>query len=84
MANAAERPAATAALNLTWPGSDQAGTIFFTRRTTKFTIGPLGKPSRSPIAATTTVRKGWLAMAFCSVVAKFSSTMAATAPESLS
>ena len=47
----------SASLNLTWPGSDQSGTIFFTRRTTKLTSMPL-RPSRSPIAATTTCLTG--------------------------
>jgi len=77
-----DRPAASAALKVVCPGSDQAGTIL--RRTMKSTIGPLGKPSRSPIAATTTCLMSVWAIACCKVAAKFSSTRMACAPESLS
>ena len=54
-------PSFSAAGNLTWPGSDHAGTSFFTRRTTKFTSSPL-TPSMSPMVATTTCLTGVLAM----------------------
>ena len=77
-------PAFTAALNLTWPGSDHAGTIFFTRRTTRLTIVPFRPPSMSPIAATTTCLTAVLAITACKVLAKFSRMTMACAPESLS
>ena len=54
------RPAAIASLNLMAPGSENAGTIFFTLRTTMLTIAPLGKPSRSPMLASTTCLTGVL------------------------
>jgi hypothetical protein len=77
-----DRPAAITPLKVKWPGSDHGGTIFFTVRTTKFTIGPLGKPSRSPIEATTTCLTDVPASACCERDAKFSSTITASAPES--
>ena len=40
------RPAAIASLNLMAPGSEKAGTIFFTLRTTRLTIAPFGKPEQ--------------------------------------
>ena len=64
-------------------GSDQAGTIFLTRRTTKLTSRPLS-PIRSPMAATTMWRTLVRATTACSVVAKFSRMTIASAPESLS
>ncbi len=77
------RPAESASLNDTAPGSDQAGTIFLTRRTTRLTITPL-MPSRSPMLATMTCFTAVLAITCSTVWAKFSSTMTASAPESLS
>ena len=77
------RPAASASLNETAPGIDQAGTIFFTLRTTRLTITPL-KPSRSPMLPTITCLTAVFAITCCTVVAKFSSTTIASAPESLS
>ncbi len=76
-------PALTASLKLTWPGSDHAGTIFFTRRTTRLTSRPF-RPSRSPIEPTTTCLTEVLATTFSSVEAKFSRMTIASAPESLS
>jgi len=82
--NACPRPLATAALKRTAPGSEKAGTAFFTRRRTKSTIAPFGKPRSSPTLARITCLTGVSAMTFCSVCAKFSSMMIALAPESLS
>jgi hypothetical protein len=78
------RPAATAWLNLTAPGSENAGTNFFTLRTTRLTIGPLGKPRSSPMVASTTSFTDVLASTGWSVCAKFSRMMMTLAPESLS
>ena len=58
-------PRSTAALNFTWPGNDQAGTILRIVRTTKLTIRPLGNPRRSPIEATTTCLMPVSAMTCC-------------------
>lgn len=77
------RPAASASLNDTAVGSANAGTIFFTRRTTKLTITPL-KPSRSPMLPTITCLTPVCGNTFCTVVAKFSSSTMASAPESWS
>ena len=63
-------------------GNENAGTIFFTLRTTKLTIRLLGKGSMSPIAHTTTVLVGTLSITCCKVVAKFSRMKIASAPES--
>ncbi len=82
--NGRRRPAAMTSLNLTAPGREYAGTIFFTLRTTRLTIGPFGKPSRSPMLATTMCSTAVLARTCSSVLAKFSSTMMALAPESTS
>ena len=65
-------------------GSDQAGTIFFTRFTTKLTIAPFGTPSMSPSWVVTMVLPfGW-AITCSSVFAKFSRMTIASAPESFS
>ena len=66
------------------PGSENAGTSFFTLRTTRLTIVPFTKPSMSPMVATTTCLTLVLATTCCKVVAKFSSTMMASEPESIS
>ena len=60
-------PASSVSVNLTWPGSEYAGTIFFTRRTAKLTIAPFGKPSMSPSEATTTCLTAVRAITCCSV-----------------
>jgi hypothetical protein len=65
------------------PGISQRGTIFFTRRTTKFTIAPFA-PSRSPSDAITTCFTGVLAITCSSTCAKFSRITIASEPESLS
>src|SRR6267378_4223188 len=54
-------PSAIMALKRIVPGISQRGTIFFTRRTTKFTIAPFA-PSRSPSDAITTCFTGVLAL----------------------
>src|SRR5712664_3389831 len=77
------RPAASASLKVAAPGIEYAGTIFLTRRTTRLTITPL-KPSRSPMLPTMTCFTAVFAITCCTVVAKFSRTMIASAPESLS
>ena len=81
--NLMPRPAASASLKLTEPGNEKAGTIFFTRRTTRLTMTPL-KPSSSPRLETITCLTVVFAITCCTVWAKFSSTMIASAPESLS
>ena len=63
------------------PGSSNAGTIFFTLRTTKFTIMPF-TPSMSPSDATITCFTGVLGSTSSSVVAKFSRITITSAPES--
>ncbi len=77
-------PSFMTALNVTWPGSDQAGTIFFTRRTTRLTIVPFTVPSMSPIEATMMCLTLVFATQDCSVAAKFSRMTIASAPESFS
>ena len=62
-------------------GSPKAGTIFFTLRTTKFTMAPL-KPSMSPSEATTTCLIGVRAITSSSTCAKFSRITMVSAPES--
>ena len=54
-------------MNLTCPGSEYAGTIFFRRRTAKLTIAPFGNPSISPSDATTTCLTAVRAITCCSV-----------------
>ena len=77
-------PCDSASLKRTALGSEKAGTIFFTLRTTKLTITPFSPPSISPMLATTmclTLVRG----STCSrVVAKFSRMRMASAPESFS
>ena len=70
-------------LNEIAPGSEYAGTSFLTLRTTRLTIVPFKTPSMSPMLATTTCFTCVLSITFSSVVAKFSSTMIASAPESI-
>ena len=77
-------PASSASLKRTWPGSEYAGIIFLTLRSAKLTIAPFGKPSRSPIEATTTCLTDVFAITCCSVAAKFSRITIASAPESFS
>ncbi len=77
-------PSSSAAQNRTCPGSENGGTIFFTLRSAKLTIAPFGKPSMSPIEATTTCFTSVLAITCCSVPAKFSRMTIASAPESFS
>ena len=84
LASCRRRPAAIASLNLVAPGSEKAGTIFFTLRTTMLTIVPFGKPSRSPMLASTICCTGVLDSTCSKVLAKFSMMMMALAPESLS
>ena len=74
----------SASLNLTTFGSEYAGTIFFTLRTTKLTSAPFAPPSISPMLATTMCLTGVLGRTCSSTCAKFSSTMIASLPESTS
>ena len=66
------------------PGSEYAGTIFLTLRITKFVIAAFGKPSRSPMPVTMTLRTGVRAITCSSVAAAFSKITITVAPESLS
>ena len=84
LASVRRAPSATASLNRTAPGNEYAGTIFLIRRTAKLVMAPFGNPSRSPIDAITTCLTAVLAITCCSVVAKFSRTTIASAPESRS
>ena len=77
-------PCASASLKRTMCGIENAGTIFLTLRTTKLTSMPFAPPSNSPMLATTTWRTGVLPSTCSTVCAKFSSTMIASLPESLS
>ena len=77
-------PSASTVLKRVARGSSNAGTIFLTWRTTKFTRLPLAKPSMSPMEATTTCSTAVRASTCCSVLAKFSRMMMALAPESRS
>jgi len=77
-------PSASILLKLMAPGKENAGTIFLILRTTKLTIVPFKPPSKSPMVATITCLT-WVCGNTCStVVAKFSSTMIASLPESIS
>ena len=82
--NGMRSPWASASLKVTMFGSENSGTIFLTLRTTKLTSMPFTPPSISPMLATTTWRTGVLPITFCTVWAKFSSTMIASLPESVS
>ncbi len=77
------RPSASAVDRRIEPGKLQAGTIFFTWRSTKSTMSPLN-PSSSPMLVTTTVRTLVFATTSSTVCAKFSTTTITSAPESLS
>jgi hypothetical protein len=77
-------PCASASLKRTMCAIEKSGTSFLTLRTTKSTIMPFAPPSSSPMLATTTWRTGVLPSTCCTVCAKFSSTMMASLPESLS
>ena len=77
-------PSLRAALKATWPGSDHAGTSFFTLRTTKLTSAPLSRPRRSPMAHRTMCLTGVVARHWASVAAKFSMITITVAPLSLS
>ncbi len=79
-----EAPFASASLKRTAPGSEYAGTILRTLRITKLVIADFGKPSRSPIPVTTTLRTGVRAITCSSVAAAFSKMTITVAPESLS
>ena len=48
-------PLLSASLKPIAPGSEYSGTCFLTWRSTKFTSGPFGNPSRSPMPVTITV-----------------------------
>mgnify|MGYP006202731727 CR=1 FL=1 len=75
---------ARVSLKDTDPGSEKAGTIFFTLRTTRFTIRPF-TPSISPSEVTTTcLSAGRCPRTCCSTWPKFSRITSASAPESLS
>ena len=77
-------PMDSTSLKRTAFGSEKAGTIFLTLRTTKLTIMPFRPPSISPMLATTMCLTPVLASTASSVTAKFSRTMIASLPESLS
>ena len=77
-------PAASASGKVTRPGRLNAGTIFFTRFTTKLAMTDLGKPSMSPIWVVTIVFTFVRGNTSSSVFAKFSSMTMASAPESTS
>ncbi len=66
------RRAASTSVKRTEPGMDQAGTIFFTWRSMKLTIGPLGKPSMSPTPVTMTFFTWVRPTTSCSVEQAFS------------
>ena len=77
-------PSAMARSKGSAPGMDQGFTAFFTRRRTKFTMGPFTGPSQSPIDATRTGTGRRSRSATSAVAAKFSSTMSAPASASAS
>ena len=77
-------PSASACLKRMAFGKEYAGTIFLTLRTTKLTSMPFKPPSISPMLATTMCLTAVLLNTCSSVWAKFSSTMMASLPESLS
>ena len=66
------------------PASWNGGTSFLTRRTTWLISAPLSRPIMSPIAASSTFLVGTCSITWARVPAKFSITMMALAPESLS
>ncbi len=76
-------PSASTSFQRSAPGRSNAGTIFFTLRTTKFTISPL-TPSMSPSETTMVCFTGVRARTSSRVWAKFSRMTIASAPESLS
>ena len=75
------RPSASAVESLIEPGRRNAGTIFFTCRSTKSTISPL-IPRSSPTLVTTICRTLVFVTTSCTVCAKFSTTTITSAPES--